>query len=92
MLMQFLLDDPNEMLFHNEPIWCEQELVGYITSGMFGHTLGSSVGLGYVKLTAGTLPDAIAAMQYEIEIAGRKVSARASLTAMYDAENLKVRA
>lgn len=91
-LMQFLLDDPNEMLFYNEPIWREQELVGYITSGMFGHTLGSSVGLGYVKLTAGTLPDAIAAMQYEIEIAGRKVSARASLTAMYDAENLKVRA
>src|SRR5256886_12890528 len=35
-------------LYHNEPIWRNDELVGRISSGMFGHTLGASLGLGYL--------------------------------------------
>ncbi len=46
--MQFQLKSPEPLLYHNEPIWRGDSLVGYIRSGMFGHTLGAAVGLGYV--------------------------------------------
>ena len=36
------------MIYHNEPIIRGKEIVGYLTSGNYGHYLGSGVGLGYV--------------------------------------------
>ena len=53
-LVQFLLKDPAPMLYHNEPIWRDGELVGRVTSGSYGHTVGGAVGLGYVTQPAGT--------------------------------------
>ncbi len=47
-LMQFRLEDPEPLLYHNEPIWRDDTIVGHITSGAYGHTLGSCIGLGYV--------------------------------------------
>ena len=44
-----LLSDPEIMLYHHEPIVCNGEIKGFLTSGSCGHTLGASVGLGYVK-------------------------------------------
>ena len=44
---------PNPSLYHNEPIWQGDALVGFVRSGMYAHTLGAAVGLGYV---AGPLP------------------------------------
>ena len=32
-LLQFRLLDPQPLLYHNEPIWHENDLVGYVTSG-----------------------------------------------------------
>lgn len=66
-LVSFTLDDPERLLFHDEPIYCEGRVVGRITSGAFGHTLGRAVGLGYVELPLGR--------QYEIDIAGERVPA-----------------
>ena len=43
-LLQFLLKDPEPLIYHNEPIWRDGELVGHITSGAYGHTLGAAVG------------------------------------------------
>ena len=42
----FVLDDPEPLLYHDEPIWRDGALVGRITSGAYGHTLGRAVGLG----------------------------------------------
>ena len=39
-LLQFRLLDPQPLLYHNEPFWHEDALVGYVTSGAYGHTLG----------------------------------------------------
>ena len=36
------------MLYHNEPILKNGEIVGHLTSGTYSHTLGGAVGLGYV--------------------------------------------
>ena len=42
-LLQFRLTDPKPLLYHEEPIWRDGQLVGRTTSGMYGHTLGGSV-------------------------------------------------
>ena len=47
-LVQFKLQSPEPLLYHNEPIWRGDAIVGYIRSGMYAHTLGAAVGLGYV--------------------------------------------
>ncbi len=48
-LLQFRMVDPELMLFHVEVIWRDDEIVGYIRVGGYGHTLGASIGLGWWK-------------------------------------------
>jgi 4-methylaminobutanoate oxidase (formaldehyde-forming) len=90
-LVQFLLEDPDALLFHDEPIWRDGQRVGRITSGMYGHTLGGAVGLGYVELGEPAPAAAFAEGRYEIEIATRRVPARASLKPLYDPASGRVR-
>jgi 4-methylaminobutanoate oxidase (formaldehyde-forming) len=90
-LVQFLLEDAQPLLFHNEPIYRDGERVGFITSAMFGHTLGAAVGLGYVGHEGGCSDDYIRSGRYEIELASARVGAKASLSPMYDPKNLRVR-
>jgi len=82
-LVQFKLTDPEPLLFHNEPIVRDGEIVSYLTSGNYGHFLGGAVGLGYVP-SAGEAAADVLASSYEIEIAGVRVAAEASLTPLYD--------
>jgi len=83
-LVQFLLSDPEEMLYHNEPILLEGQRVGLISSGMFAHTLGAAAGLGYVRDEQGVTDELIATGRFEILIGHRTVPARASLRPLYD--------
>ena len=87
-LVQFRLNDAEPMLYHNEPIWRGNEIVGHITSAAYGHTLGGCVGLGYVKGLDGKSP---AGDGYAIEIAGERFAADASLSPMYDPKNERIR-
>ena len=89
-LVQFLLTDPAPMLFHNEPILRDGQVVGYLTSGAYGHVLGSAVGLGYVPCK-GESADDVLASRYEIDVAGTRVAARASLRPLYDPAGARVR-
>lgn len=83
-LVQFLLKDPQVMLYHHEPILQDGKIVGHLTSGNFGHTLGASVGLGYVSNSQGVVNQMLADSVFEIDVAGVSVPAQASLSAMYD--------
>jgi 4-methylaminobutanoate oxidase (formaldehyde-forming) len=83
-LVQFLLSDPGEMLYHNEPILLEGKRVGLITSGMFAHTLGAAAGLGYVSDERGVTDELISSGRFEILIGNHTVPARASLRPLYD--------
>ncbi|MBS0394163.1 MAG: FAD-dependent oxidoreductase [Proteobacteria bacterium] len=89
-LVQFLLEAPDAFVYHNEPILWDGAQVGYVTSGMYGHTLGGAVALGYVA-RPGLTPEQLAEGRFEIQIADRRVGARASLTPLYDPKNLRVR-
>jgi len=83
-LLQFKLADPEGLLFHNEPILREGRIVGHLSSGGYGHALGVAVGLGYVACRQGESIDALLASRYEIEVAGRRHEATATLRPFYD--------
>ncbi len=90
-MVQFLLQDPAEVLYHHEPILRDGRLAGHLTSGNYGHTLGGAVGLGYVYHEEGVTAEYIDSGKFEIEVGGRRVPAKASLTAMYDPKAVKMR-
>jgi 4-methylaminobutanoate oxidase (formaldehyde-forming) len=89
-MMQFRLKDPDEFCFHNEALVRDGKIVSIITSGNFGHHLGGSIGMGYVPCE-GESTEAVLASSYEVEIAGRRVEAEASLKPMYDPKAERVR-
>lgn len=89
-MLQFKLTDPEPLLYHNEPILRDGELVGYLSSGGYGHTLGGAMGLGYVPCKSETSVDVLAS-SYEIDVMGTKVSAQASLKPMYDPKSERVK-
>ncbi len=90
-LVQFKLTDPEPLLYHNEPIIRDGEYVSYVTSGNYGHTLGGAIGLGYVPCDSESA-DEVLSSTYEIEVAGTKVKAEASLKPMYDPKSERVKA
>jgi 4-methylaminobutanoate oxidase (formaldehyde-forming) len=89
-LVQFQLTDPEPLLFHNEAIVRDGKIVGTITSGNYGHHLGGAIGLGYVPCRGETEADVLGSV-YEIEIAGERFAAEASLRPMYDPKAERVR-
>lgn len=90
-LVQFLLEDPEPLLYGEEPILRDGDPVGYLRSGAYGHTLGGAMGFGYVENDAGVTADFVKAGNFEIQVAGACYSAKASLSSMYDPQNLRVR-
>lgn len=90
-LVQFLLEDPEPLMYHAEPIYRDGVLCGYTSSAMYGHTLGAAVALGYVKDKGGVNPGYINSGSYEIEVAGRRYPAKASLRPLYDPKLERVR-
>jgi len=89
-LVQFVLDDPEPLLFHNEPVIRDGEYVGYLSSGNYGHALGAAVGMGYVPCRGEAAADVLAS-SYEIEVAGMRVRASASLRPLYDPKSERIR-
>jgi glycine cleavage system aminomethyltransferase T len=82
-LLQFRLEDPEPMLFHNEAVVRDGRIVSIVTSGNYGHALGGAIGLGYVPCRGESVEEVLGST-YEIEIAGRRHRAVASLKPMYD--------
>lgn len=89
--MQFILDDPEPLLFHGEAIWRDGERVGFIRAGAYGHTLGAAVGLGYVESSERPTTRYREDGKWEIEIALQRHSASASLRPLYDPRGERIR-
>jgi len=89
-LVQFMLQDTEPLLYHNEPILRDGQIVGHLTSGAYGHHLGGAVGLGYVPCKGQSAAEVLAS-DYEIDVAGQRVKATASLKPLYDPMGDRVR-
>jgi len=86
-LLSFEVDAADADAIGDEPIWHEGAVVGWVTSGGYGHTVGKSLALGYV-------PAALAqsAGAFEIEIIGERRAARRLDGAAVDAQGTRMRA
>ena len=91
-MVQFALEDPEPLLYHNEPIYRDGEIVGYLTSGNYGHHLGRAIGLGYIRHEGGVTADFVGSGRYEIEVACERIPATASLRPLYDPRAERMRA
>ena len=90
-LLQFKLEDPEPLLFHNEPVLKDGRIAGFLTSGGYGHAVGAAIGLGYVPCRADESAEELLASRFEIEVAGRRFGAMASLKPLYDPAGARLR-
>lgn len=90
-LAQFRLHDDTRLLYHHEPIWRDDRIVGYVTSGGYGHFIGAPIGLGYVTRDDGPCDrDWVLAGRYDIEVAGERIGATLSLVPWHDPEGDRI--
>jgi len=85
-LVTFSVDAGDADASGDEPIWHDGRVVGWVTSGAFGHRTQRSLALGYV-------PQALAAASdgFEIEIIGERRPAQRSPRAVYDPDGGRMR-
>jgi dimethylglycine dehydrogenase len=85
-LVAFKVDATDADAIGDEPIWHDGKVVGWVTSGAYGHRVGASLALGYV-------PAAMAAADagFEIEIIGERRRATRLTGSAYDAAGALMR-
>jgi dimethylglycine dehydrogenase len=82
----FLVDTEDADAYTGEPIYCEGELAGYVTSGGYGYRIDKSIAMGYVT------PDFhIPGQEFEIEIVGDRRTAVMTECPPYDPAGLRCR-
>jgi 4-methylaminobutanoate oxidase (formaldehyde-forming) len=92
-LVQVGLAEPEPLLYHGEVVYRNSQVVGDVRAASYGHTLGGAVGLSMVRAADGerVSPAWISDGDWEVDVAGVRVPARASLRPMYDPKNERVR-
>jgi len=87
----FQFTDPEPLCYHEEPIYANDKIVGRTTSGMFCHTLGATVAMGYVECDTGVSKDWLERSDFEIEVECKRYDVTASLRSLYDPEMKKIK-
>lgn len=90
-LVMFTLDDPEPLLYHDEPIYRNGKLVSCVTHGAYAHLLGCAMGMGYLENLEGISDEWILSGKYEIDVEGELIPAQAHLKALYDPTSKRVR-
>ena len=90
-LLQVRLTDPESMLYHAEVVHRDGRALGYVRAASYGHTLGGAVGLAMVEADEPITNEFVATGTWEVDVAGRRVPAVASLRPMFDPDNARIR-
>ena len=90
-LAQVRVLDPEPLMFHGEVVYRDGVPVGYVRAASYGHTLGGAVGLAMIDPGEPVTPEFISTGTWEIDIAGVRHAAVASLRPMYDPGNERIR-
>ncbi len=90
-LVHLALPEPDAWPIGDEPILKGGEIVGQITSAAFGHTLGHAVAMGYVRLNGAAPSEVEGWDDLQIDIAGDRFTARASLRPLFDPDGSRMR-
>ena len=93
-LVQIAMEDAGvtaPLLYRDEPILRDGVPVGATTSGMWGHRVGQSLGMGYVACPEGVSRDWLEAGTWEVEVAWSRHPARVQLAPWYDPKGERIR-
>jgi dimethylglycine dehydrogenase len=86
-LLTFTVDARDADASGDEPIWHDGKVIGWVTSGGYGHSVQRSLALGYVpKEYAGV------SSGFEIEILGERCQAAPQPGAVFDPDGSRMRA
>lgn len=80
----FTLEKPETLLYGGETLYRDDKIVGRVTSGGFGYTVGKCIAYGYV--TGETDGD------FSVEVLGERIKARHESKVLYDPANAKIKA
>ncbi len=90
-LCSIKLRDPNPLLHHNEPVLRDGKVVGYVTAGAWGQTVGAAVGLCFLSLPEGeTQKSAVEQGQFTVMVEGQSIAADVSLAPFYDPKSKRM--
>ncbi len=90
-LVPALLEEPEPLLHHGETVLQGGRVVGRVTSGAYGHTLGAAVGLAALDGEPAAVDEVVAGGAVEVEIAARRYPARLSSRPFYDPDGRRLR-
>jgi dimethylglycine dehydrogenase len=85
-LVTLVVDATEADAIGDEPVWHDGEVVGWITSGGYGHCVGKSIALGYVPAAV-----AAASVGFEIEILGERRPASLAPQPLHDPTGERMR-
>ena len=86
-LVAFAVDAADADAIGDEPIWHDGKVVGWVTSGAYGHSVQRSLALGYVPAALAGATDG-----FEVEIIGERRKAERLETPAFDPGGSRMRA
>ena len=92
-LIQFRLEHPELLCYHDDPILRDGEPVGSTTSSMWSYVEDRCLAMGYLHRPGdeGVVQDWLDSGRFEINIGGEPVPAAPSIRSFYDPRNQRVR-
>lgn len=90
-LVLFTLKDPEPLIYHDEPIYRNGELISENTHGAHSHVLGCGIGMCYLKNPDGITDQWIMDGSYEIEVEDQRVPIEIHLKGPYDPQNKRLK-
>ena len=82
---------PEVILSGRETIYRDGRRCGWLSSGGYGHSIGKSIGMGYVRDPGGVDRDTVMAGRYELEVATERVPAEVTLRPLFDPSNERLK-
>jgi 4-methylaminobutanoate oxidase (formaldehyde-forming) len=90
-LVLFSIEDPEPLIYHDEPIYRNDELVSTNTHGAYAHLFGRSIGMCMLSNADGIDDAWVRAGEYEINVAGRRYPVKVHPEALHDPKGARLR-
>jgi dimethylglycine dehydrogenase len=87
--VSMVIDASDADVLGDEPIWYQGQVIGWVTSGGFGHFVGLSLAQGYIPLA---LANEGESGEFEVEILGERRPARILAKPPFDPDGTRMRA
>ncbi len=80
------LADPTAIALGNEPIFKGDKVIGWITSGGYGYSVGKSIAYGYLPLA-----DAKIGNEFVVELFGERIKVKVENDPLYDPKGERIK-